>query len=212
MDHYKINIHAHTIFSDGANSPLKMAMTAKELGHTALVITDHFYDHDGMDFCSLNKNTFGLLKKACMEAKEMLPVIIGLEIPFCGQEVLVFGGAAIKSIIENGKPNCEELQRLKDTTDCAVVLCHPGQDFEDAAKYVDGFEEYNSGSNLFANGKGSTRPFGSLEGKQRWSNSDAHHHNGLRKSYNIVTAKIENESDLIRYIKRGTQHEFYNEE
>lgn len=205
MNSYKINIHAHTIFSDGMNSPLKMAMTAKELGFTALVITDHFYDHAGMDFCSLNKDTFGLLKKACREARELLPIIIGLEVPFCGEEILVFGGAAIKAILENGKPNSEELQRLKDTHDCAVVLCHPSENFEEVAPYVDGFEHYNSGNNRF-----STRSFGSLEGKQRWANSDAHHHNCLGKSYNMITSKIENESDLIQYIKRGTQHEFYN--
>ena len=38
---YKINIHAHTIFSDGYNTPYVMALKAKELGFSALVITSY---------------------------------------------------------------------------------------------------------------------------------------------------------------------------
>lgn len=204
---YKINLHAHTIFSDGINSPYVMALKAKELGFSALVITDHFYGRKVTDFMS--RNSMRLLQKACREAREIIPVIIGLEVPFCGQEVLVFGGAAIKSIMENGKPNETEMERLRKETGCAVILCHPGQDFEIAAKYVDGFEEYNSGQNFSKTRAGVTRPFGPLEGKPRWCNSDAHQATCLSRGYNIVGSKIENESGLIKYIKKGSQPEFY---
>jgi 3',5'-nucleoside bisphosphate phosphatase len=40
---YKINIHCHTIFSDGLNTPVTLAHEAKRLGFCALVITDHYY-------------------------------------------------------------------------------------------------------------------------------------------------------------------------
>jgi len=199
---YKINIHAHTIFSDVVNSPYVMAVKAKELGFSALVITDHYYGQDAQ--FSLNKHNMSLLKNACKEARKILPVIIGLEVPFAGQEVLIFGGAAINSIIKNGKPDTEEMLRLKRITGCAVILCHPGKDFEEAAKVVDGFEQYNSGFDFFKK-----RGFGSLGYKQRWCNSDAHGVEALGKAYNIVDTKIENESDLIKYIKRGKQPKFF---
>lgn len=202
---YKINIHAHSIFSNGINSPLSMAIEAKKLDFTALVITDHFYGLDYTDF--INSNSMRLLRKACREARKVLPVIIGLEIPFCGQEILVFGGSAINSIIKNGIPTPDELIHLKKETGCAVILCHPRDDFEEVAKYVDGFEEYNSANNCFRHEE-EVRPFGALEGKQRWCSSDAHRSKGLGRAYNVVGSKIQTESDLIRYIKKGLQPEF----
>lgn len=202
---YKINIHAHSIFSDGINSPLSMAIEAKKLDFTALVITDHFYGLNVPEFMS--KNSMRLLKKACHEAQKILPVIIGLEVPFCNQEILVFGGSAINSIIENGIPTPDELIRLKKETGCAVILCHPGNDFEEVAKYVDGFEQYNSGCNYFKNGE-EIRPFGALKGRQRWCNSDAHSTEDMSEAYNVVGSKIQTESDIIKYIKKGKQPEF----
>lgn len=200
---YKINIHAHSIFSDGLNSPYVMALKAKELGFTALVLTDHYYGLDVPEFMS--PVTMKHLKKAVTEAKEILPIIIGMEVPFMGQEVLVFGGAAIGSILRNGLPTMDEMLRLRKETGCAVILCHPGEDFEVTEPAVDGFEQYNSGQDWFKNG----RSFGDLMLKQRWCNSDAHRAIDLETAYNIVDSKIETESDLIRYIKRRKQHEFY---
>ncbi len=123
-----------------------------------------------------------------------------------GQEVLVFGGAAINSILENGLPTMEEILRLRKETDCAVILCHPGSDFEITEPAIDGFEHFNSGTDYFKN----DRSFGILSGKQRWCNSDAHRVVDLEKAYNVVDSKIETEIDLIKYIKRGKQPIFYN--
>ena len=194
---YKINIHAHTIFSDGLNTPFVMAQKAKELGFTALVITDHSY--------IITEDSMRLLKKACNEARKILPVIIGLEVPFLGSEVLVFGGAAIQWILKNGKPTESDMTELKEGTGCAVILCHPGEQFEKAAPSVDGYERFNSGSDYFKN----DRALGSLEVLPGWCNSDAHHVDRLDKGYNLVNSKIETEHDLIKYIKRGTQPEFF---
>lgn len=202
---YKINIHAHSIFSDGLNSPYTMALKAKELGFTSLVITDHFYGKDYPEFMS-NIN-MGKLKKAVSEAKEILPVIIGMEVPFMGQEVLVFGGAAIKAIIEKGIPTMKELLALKKETGCVAILCHPGEDFELAAPALDGFERFNAGHDWFKNG----RDYGPLLGMQSWCNSDAHRVVDMGRAYNLVDSKIETEGDLIQYIKRGRQPDFFVE-
>ena len=200
---YKINIHAHTIFSDGLNSPYKMALTAKEIGFSALVITDHYYGNVCPDFMS--KSCMKILKKACKEAREILPIIIGMEVVFMGQEVLVFGMAAINKILENGPPTLEDMVKLRREDGCAVVLCHPGEGFEVTLPVIDGFEQFNSGRDFFKNG----RRFGLLSPLPRWCNSDAHIDDGLWVAYNIVDKKITRESDLIRYIKSRKQPEFY---
>lgn len=203
---YKINIHAHSIFSDGISSPYKMAVKVKELGFTSLVITDHYYGIERSRF--ITKDSMRLLRKACKEAKEILPVIIGIEIPFMGEEVLVFGGAAIKEILDLPKlPNMEEMLDIKKRTGCGVILCHPASDFEAAAPAVDGYERINSGHDMFVVGD-NTRGLGSLENKPAWCNSDAHNLAELNNCYNIVNSKIETEVDLIKYIKKGHQPEF----
>jgi predicted metal-dependent phosphoesterase TrpH len=200
---YKINIHAHSIFSDGINSPLGMALRAKELGFSALVLTDHFYGKKFPDV-SMTSEKWYLFRKSVAEAKKVLPVITGIEVPMLNQEVLVFGSVAVQEILKNGKPTKEEVKIIKKTHHCALILCHPGTNLNDAAELVDGFEHYNSGCNFFKE-----RNFGPLDGLPRWCNSDAHQKDCLGKAYNIVDTKIETEQDLIKYIKRGKQPEFY---
>jgi len=201
---YKINLHAHTIFSDGCNTPYVMAQKAKELGFSALVITDHYYINNDFSEFSLNEDRWCLLRQACKEAREIIPIIIGIEASFMNQEVLIFGGEAIKRIFENKSLTPDEMLTLRKETHCAVILCHPGGEIDALEPYIDGFEHYNSGQNWF-----SDRGFGKLKNKPRWCNSDAHGVKCLDWGYNIVTHKIQNESDLIKYIKSGKQPEFY---
>jgi predicted metal-dependent phosphoesterase TrpH len=203
MKSYLINLHSHSFFSDGVNSPYVMAVEAKRLGFSALVITDHFYGQESP--FSINTELFRKLKGACLEAKKILPVILGLEIPFMGQEVLVFGGAAIKEIITQGKPSMEEMLRLKAETGCAVILCHPGgYDFRLSLPVLDGYERFNSGIDYFQNNKS----FYGIENLPAWCNSDAHRVEDLQVGYNQIGKKIQNEGDLIRYIKKGHQPTF----
>ena len=199
---YRINIHAHSFFSDGVNSPFVMATEAKRLGFSALVITDHFYGRKIPEFMS--PMSFKILKRSCHEAKDIIPIILGIEVPFMGQEVLVFGGAAIKSILENGKPDMDKMLKLKKETGCAVILCHPGEDFHFAIPALDGYERFNSGFDYFRD----NRDFGKLEDLPGWCNSDAHTFEDLKTGYNQINSKIKNEGDLIKYIKKGGQPTF----
>ena len=210
MQNYKINLHAHTFFSDGSNSPYRMALIAKELGFTALVLTDHFCT-DTNAWCSINFEKMKLLKRAAEEAKEIIPVIIGIELAIAGEEVLVFGSAMVNNILnaeDNGNDLSVNLLRgWKSKFESAFILCHPGREenWKKLMPILDGFEEYNGGVNCFD----SNRDFGCLSGLPRWCNSDAHTDFLLEKGYNIVDSKITVESDLIRYIKRKKQPEFY---
>ena len=204
---YKINIHAHTIFSDGQNTPYRMALEAKELGFTALVITDHYYASRPDEWCSLNLWKMHLLRRACKEAKQVLPVIVGIELAFGGEEILTFGSAVTQAImehVESGKElTMEYLLELKQKFDCAFVLCHPGKEnnWKKLSPLLDGYERFNSGSDMFKH----DRRLGPLESFPGWCNSDAHSVDGMARAYNVVDAKIETETDLIRYIKRGAQ-------
>lgn len=210
---YRINIHAHTIFSDGANTPYRMALEAKRIGLTSLVVTDHYYGPEYNIGESITRNKMHLLEKACKEAKSILPVIIGLELAFGGEEMLVFGSAVIKEILNCGEQKTafgmETLLQWKKKHDCAFILCHPGEEknWEKLLPLLDGYEEFNSGDNMFKAGD-IERSRGCLSGLPGWCNSDAHNAGSLHRGHNIVDTKIETETDLIRYIKRRKQPVF----
>lgn len=87
-----INCHAHTVNSDGCASVLEMATKAKELGHCALVITDHD---------SVNFPTHKIVEREVELLDEMgllpLPVIVGSEIVTPFGEFLLFGHMALRN-------------------------------------------------------------------------------------------------------------------
>lgn len=204
MNKYKINIHAHSYFSDGLNSPYKMALEAKQIGFSALVITDHWYNKECS--VSMNRDRHDILKRGLGESKKIIPVIMGLELPVDdGNEILVFGGGAIKAIISEGNSSFSfsMLMALKKVEHCSFILCHPrGQVSEECVELVDGFEAYNSGQNLFEK-----RGFGALRNLPAWSNSDAHRYQELKEGWNLIDTKVETEAQLIKYIKSGKQPE-----
>ena len=206
---YKINIHAHTIFSDGYNSPYMMALKAKELGFASLVITDHYYGRKSTH--CLSKLKYALLKKACQEAKSILPIILGIEYTYMNEEILVFGSAFINKILsadmDSDKPDMATMLEWKRIHNGACILCHPRRpkNWKNLRPLLDGFERYNSGCDMFAR----NRAFCSLQNLPGWCNSDAHGEKVLDWCYNIVDSNIETEGDLIKYIKRGKQPEFF---
>lgn len=207
---YKINLHAHTIFSDGSNTPYVMALKAKELGFTSLVITDHLYTNIG-GAASLNSERFNMLKRAKGEAKRILPVIIGVELAFGNEEMLVFGSAMINEIMtfrESGTEiTMDHLLNWKHKHDSAFILCHPINpvNWPNLRPILDGYERINSAQDMFKD----DRELDALEGLPSWCNSDAHHNKSLSFGYNLVDTKIETETDLIQYIKSGKQPEHY---
>lgn len=208
MVNFKINIHAHSIFSDGRNSPYHMAMKAKELGFCCLVITDHWYPC--REDVSLTWEKLKLLRSSVREAEEVLPVIIGLELPVAGEEILVFGEEAIRSIAAEGNIKFElsHVRILKKTIpECAYILCHPRQPSAELIEVIDGYELGNSGQNWIDDRSEKFKE--QLSHLPAWSNSDAHMSNMLTWGFNQVNAEIKNETDLISYIKSRVQPTMY---
>lgn len=206
---YRINIHAHTIFSDGSNSPLGMAQRAEKCGFSALVITDHYYPTMPKEWCSAGAKRHKLIRRACEEVKPIMPVIVGMEMAFGKEEILVFGSAMIQAVHrhcdQGNSLSVELLEKWKRRFDCAFILCHPcdSEYWPPLLPILDGYERYNSGQDMFPDG----RELSCLSDLPSWCNSDAHHADGLPLAFNLVDTKIETESDLIRYIKRGKQPE-----
>ena len=202
---YKINIHSHSVFSDGSNSPIEMARECKRLGFSAYVVTDHYYGgrHPEMEITYEKKLSYN---RALKEARTILPTIRGMEVAFGGEEFLLFGSTAINWLLStHGLNTKEDVLKMKEEHNCALVLCHPQRRHTEWIEILDGYEEHNSGQNWFKN----DREKGELINLQAWHNSDAHDKCMLDWTYNILDVEITTEEQLIDYIKSGKQHDFY---
>lgn len=196
---YKINLHAHSIYSDGCDTIKDMAKECKYQGFSACVITDHVYRREGM---SLNSQLF---EQALVEAKQAevevgIPVILGAEFVYVyGHEVLVFGTDAIRELLIirqlMGYPGLSDFKNVKQKYRCGMILCHPGNMSVDSSmdtEVLDGFELYNSGCLHFRD----KIPNG-LKYKTPFANSDAHWANYLCISYNETEFPVCDEHSLL---------------
>jgi len=219
---YKINLHAHSVYSDGVGTVLDMALVCRSLGFTACVITDHIYSTDS-SYSSSYEKYIRQVEDAKLVSKELnYPVIIGAEVSIGRyEEVLLFGSDAIvallkmrnKKIIRKYDPltehmcSIDELINLRECYNCATVLCHPclasydnRPNFIEAsgAKALDGYERYNSASDCF--GKYRDVPL-EFENLVAVCDSDAHSPLCLDFCWNKTTFPITTELNLISYIK-----------
>ena len=204
---YKINLHAHSRYSDGCNTIREMAIQSQDLGFSACVITDHVYrKEEGAP------NSWGLdmikLTAACKEAQTVsnslrYPVIIGGEFTIgYGEEILVYGLEAVKELMcrrdRKYEIDYDDLRDVRRMFNCAAIIAHPIHPsafiYEDA---VDGFELYNAGTPMF-NDRPIPRHFSHLT---PWGNSDAHFDYGLSNGWNVVPIDVKCEYDLIDLIK-----------
>lgn len=215
---YKINLHAHSIYSDGSATVTRMAHEYKKQDFCSCVITDHVYsqDHD----YSMNVRKFEKQLEDAKQAEDFasIPVIIGCEFSIAKlEECLVFGTEAIRRLLkkrqarsENGIDptiSIEDLRAIREEYDCAMILCHPMlATYDDRANFIeskgheviDGFEYINSGQIFFEKTRQVPEEFENLI---RTCNSDAHGPLCLDDCWNDIDEDIKNENQLIRYIK-----------
>jgi hypothetical protein len=204
---YKINLHAHSRWSDGSHTIRQMAEVYKDLDFSCAVLTDHVYSVGSGDHYSLNTEKF---QAACCEAQSVsqdldFPIFLGAEFGL-GQfeETLVYGTQAVKFLIsmrdKKGSVDYKDLRIARHNFNCAAILAHPIKPdlfvFEDA---IDGFELMNHGRSMFTR-KPIPPTFKNLT---PWSNSDAHCDYDLGLGWNIVNVDVKSEAQLINLIKRG---------
>lgn len=216
---FKINLHAHTKYSDGYDTVEKQAKGCKSLGFSACVITDHVYNAEHKYSLSVQKFTEQLEEAKRVSEDLDYPVILGAEFSIAkSEECLVFGTEAIMRLLEirhneifnsgSAYIGIDELRAVRSEFDCSVILCHPmlpeyktdqGQNFIQigGADVIDGFEIINSGQFEF---RRRAIPV-EFDGLVRVCNSDAHHSGELDLCYNLTTENITDEKSLIKYIK-----------
>lgn len=152
-----LNLHAHSLYSDGHDTIETMAKVFKAQDHAALILTDH----DGI----LDPITTEIWQKMLNEAETVsdsldgYPILIGLEIyvPGASSECLLFGYDACRQWLEILEANSNNELRLPtvknwwksmvDKNSFALVLCHPSLRCIDSAFYsfMDGYEIMNAG-------------------------------------------------------------------
>lgn len=205
---YKLNLHAHSLYSDGHCSIKTMAEKYKELGFTCAVITDHLYS-SGLNGVldtskySLNYTNFmHQLIEADAVSKELnFPIILGIERTFFkSEEVLCFGAEFIKELF-NPLVDLNEFFNLKNTLNGVAIIAHPiAEKSIDMGIHdvVDGYESFNGGCPMFGTYRTLPTEFEKLTA---FSNSDAHGIITLDRGYNLTETPITTETELIEYIK-----------
>ena len=124
----RIDLHTHTIFSDGELTPSELVRRAMELGHTAIAITDH------VDVTNIDLVVPGLVKAAEL-GSDYIPVIPGVELTYVppskidmmakrardlGAEIVVVHG---ETVAEPVPPNTNLRSVMSPNVD---ILAHPG--------------------------------------------------------------------------------------
>jgi len=203
---FKINLHAHSRYSDGSNTIRDMALESKHLGFSACVITDHVYpSRKGITHTvSLDEAKF---IKALIEAnavsKELdYPVILGAEFVVNYEEILVFGTGAILSLLilrdTNGTISVEDIREARASYGCATIMAHPHKPYQwKAVDILDGFELFNNV--VFQFSRNGIPP--NFKHLTPFANSDAHSDYDLSLSWNVTERAITNEKDLIAFIR-----------
>jgi len=177
------DLHVHTIYSDGKESPKVMIETAKKRGIDIIAITDHDTTNA---FRNLNKN-------------EVIP----------GIEVSTKYGHVVLLCESPPELKSSEIQFLIDYSkenNCIVFPAHPFDRFRKGIGNLifnykfNAVEVYNSKAPRSANKKAYEA---SLQlGLPGLSNSDAHVKEALGSAYNIIDAELSVE-DILDSISKG---------
>ena len=134
----RIDLHSHTIFSDGDLTPSELTRRAMELGHTALAITDH------VDVTNIDIVVPALVKAAEL-SKDYITVIPGVELTYVppskidmmakrakalGAEIVVVHG---ETVVEPVPPKTNLKSVMSKNVD---ILAHPGLITLEEAEYA----------------------------------------------------------------------------
>ncbi|ABK14601.1 MAG: histidinol phosphate phosphatase domain-containing protein [Methanothrix sp.] len=123
-----IDLHTHTVFSDGELIPAELLRRAEASGYTAIAITDH------VDFTNVEHVVGSMLKVKEMEDAYSLKVIIGVEITHVPPEkierlVLLSRALGAEIVVVHGETPVEPV--APGTNRAAIeagvdILAHPG--------------------------------------------------------------------------------------
>ncbi len=133
-----IDLHTHTIFSDGVLLPSELARRAEEIGYSAIAFTDHV---DFSNYKFVCENIMNVAKKL-NSLKSNLKVIAGAEITHVPPEqieelIIILRKMGLSLILVHGETITEpvkkgtNLEAIKAKVD---ILAHPGLITEEEVK------------------------------------------------------------------------------
>lgn len=150
----KLNLHLHTVYSDGNNTVEEMALWLRSLGHCCLVTSDHDY------YMSPEKYESQLVESAEVSKRLGFPIINALEISLWTEEAVLVGVDACRRwLAERQKPEhrvlggdtlfnhtWKTMPRLLDGMNYGLCLVHPGLREQLDYGMFHAYEVMNSGS------------------------------------------------------------------
>ena len=132
-----IDLHTHTVFSDGELIPAELIQRAKTAGYKAIAITDHV-DHTNIEH--VLKSLLGGVRDLCMVSS--MDVIVGVEIthvppPLISDLIKKARNLGAKLVVVHGETIVEPVE--KGTNLAAIegrcdILAHPGLITEEEVK------------------------------------------------------------------------------
>ncbi len=224
---YKINLHAHSIYSDGNNIIDEIVAEYKKHDFSIAVITDHCYRKSSVFYdshlksISISPDTYLRASEDALRASNRysIPVVIGVEFDLGYNEMVVIGSDAIKYLLdqrEAGIDICAKtMEYAKHKYNLSYILVHPNTEIRKNDKYfiekrltypmLHAYELYNRACKFFDD----ENPLPDyLEGKLALCNSDAHSLANISKYYNLFDSEPKNEYELINLINscKGVKH------
>ncbi len=209
----KINLHAHSRWSDGSGTIEEMTNEYERLGFVASIITDHDYMIEEKPALDEQRKEIRHLNAS---GKFSIPIIQGCEITLeHGEEAILFGELAIDHWFSIKTDQTYE-PRMFDDFNHAIIWAHPRASYEDALlediKFLSsfhGFEIENAWNPVFMgdNDKNDSDRLNLIKNHIRYEpyrNSDAHFVSMIEKSYNKINSAIKDENALIDWIRSRT--------
>lgn len=234
----KLNLHAHSKYSDGRATMEQMIETYKNNGYVCAVLTDHDYcflkykdiwksteemkPEEGMKF-ALEKFNKQLSEAKELQEKYNFPVIIGMEISLWGEEAVLFGKEAIIKWLSGDYFSAKEALVMGDeeqykNLSCwkeryGLIIVHPSMiKRKFLYEVAHGFEIMNCGQD-FSRGL-SKQDIEKLKYPVPYKGADAHSTKMLTEeayqSNDVKNLLIKDENDIIDFIhKRVEEKDFY---
>ncbi|BEP16987.1 PHP domain-containing protein [Pyrofollis japonicus] len=193
MTKIRADLHMHSTFSDGRESPKEIIIKAVEKGLSAISITDH----DTFQGAIVARNIVS-------EGSYDIVVLLGAEIRANEGDILIY---CLEEPLEKIPRNALELLDTAHENNCLAVPAHP---FDIRRKGIgelvyegkwDAIEVFNSMSDPISNQK--AMEAARILNLPGLANSDAHVAEAIGSAYNIITVDDLSEAAIMEAIKSG---------
>lgn len=201
------DLHIHSNYSDGLDDPLVIVKYSIKKGLKIIALTDHDTNHGYFRIVSFYGKTH--LKKA------NLVIVPGIELSSSIGHILVLGVdipiSTKRGDLKDKEKVIDFIEKLKDKLNAVIVLAHPysckgvltcsGAKDNDVLKIVDAIEVING--RTIPKRNVNALKLAKKSSKVCVAGSDAHRLGEIGTTYTLFQNTVDNEDDVLNYIKRG---------